>query len=301
LQRALSAQLEQLATTAQVLVTTHSPVIIDAPDIRKICRLQRDPDGLDYKWHPPEISDKAAGQLRRHCDVKNSEIVFAKKAVFCEGISDAGAISELLSLIDRQHGVSVVSMGGADIAEQFVKLARRFDIDFLVVLDKDKVTSERRTLKKVAAALDLSLTPAEEGTLDQLRQQQCATLAHAHRVRDDAQAIVGGRRVYCLGTDIEGAVALSYAKTAVLSILGPDELAHLSQDVVTELRNLNGARYRSRLNRLVGSKGWNNDAADESRKLKPHVPKAVVGTLGRPRANSDLGALMTALQAFVSV
>ena len=241
LQRSVAAHLEGLAATAQVIATTHSPIIIDSVDVRRICRLHRDPLGLRYKWSPDDMSDTEAGQLRRYCDAKNSEFVFARKVIFCEGLSDSGAIAALLaSALDERH-VSVVPMGSADVAEYFVKLARRFQVPYLVILDKDRVSIDRTTLRKIASASGAPLMPADEQTLQLLGQRVCRTQRQATQWRTDAQALLANRHVYCLGNDIEGAIAFSYRKDALLHQLGPDSGKHLSPQSVIELQALGGA------------------------------------------------------------
>lgn len=298
LQRAISSHLEDLSHDAQVIATTHSPIIIDSTDIRHVCRLQRDPAGLRHDWLPTVISDIEAAQMHRHCDAKNSEFVFARKVVFCEGLSDVGAIGGLLGATLAERDVSLVAMGSADVAEYFVKLARRFGIDYLLVLDKDRVAIDRTSLRKAAIASERPFTQHEDQALNALGQRECNTVAEARQWRADAQAILDARRVYCLGNDIEGAIAFSYRRDALLACLGPDNLAHLSVESIAELEELNATQYRERLRQLVGSKGWNNQNVPNGRKLKQHVPRAVVSELGLPRQGSDLSALLHAIQVF---
>lgn len=299
LQRALAAQLKALSRDVQVLATTHSPIIIDAVDIREVCRLRRDPDGLQYSWDPEELTDKESAQLRRFCDVKNSELVFAQKVICCEGPSDHGALIALCESELAEADVAVVAMGSADVAEHFAKLGRRFQLDTLFVLDKDKVASDRTTLRKLAAAVGTPFTDAETDRLNRLGQRQCRTRQEAARWRSDANALVSSRGVYCIGNDIEGAVSFSYRKDKILDALGPNHAGHLSTQQVTDLRSRRGKSYLSRLRELVGSKGWNIELVAQDAKLKQHVPKLVITLLGRPHPRSELGALREAIRKFV--
>lgn len=301
LQRAISDQLAALSRDAQVIATTHSPIIIDANDFRDICRLPRDPSGLRHEWMPDEMSDAEAELLRRHCDAKNSEFIFARKVVFCEGPSDSGALRSLLGPELDARDVAVISMGTADVAEYFVKIAKRFQVPHLLIFDKDRVTVDTTTLRKIARAVGRPLTAADDHTMNGLRHRLSNTAREAAMWRSDAQVLFGPRNVYCLGNDIEGALAYSYPKNRLLQCLGPANIDHLSQESVAELEMLRGRAYRERLRQLVGSKGWNNANANNQQKLKPHVPKAAISLMGRPRAGSDLAALAEAVRAFVAV
>jgi hypothetical protein len=191
-------------------------------------------------------------------------------------------------------------MGSADVAEYFVKLAKRFQVPYLVILDKDRVATDRTTLRKIASASGAPLTPPDEHALQLLTERVCRTQRQATQWRVDAEGVLEGRNVYCLGNDIEGAIAFSYGKDVLLNQLGPENVKHLSAQSVAELTALQGSVFRGRLRQLVGSKGWNNDAANNAQKLKPHAPRAAIDGLGRPRANSDLAALVETLERFMS-
>jgi predicted ATP-dependent endonuclease of OLD family len=52
----VSEHLQDLAGQAQVIATTHSPVLVDAVDLRSVCRLKREPSGLLYSWRPAPLN-----------------------------------------------------------------------------------------------------------------------------------------------------------------------------------------------------------------------------------------------------
>lgn len=299
LQRTVSQHLTAIASASQVIATTHSAILVDAVDLRCVCRLKRDPDGLQYSWRPAHLTNSLAGQLSRFCDAKNSELVFAKRVILCEGPSDVGAIETLLGESVRTTDTSVVATGGATNASMVVRLARHFNIPHLVVLDKDQIVGDRTTVRQIAIAAGLPFSQDEIDELDQSAAGRCASRRQAAAWRGRVQPLLEPRGIYCLGNDLEGAIISSYPTPLLLDWLGPNHLDHLSQESVNECLPLQGHRQLSRLRQLVGSKGWNNEQAQKANKLKPHVPRALIGTLGNPRVGSDLAGLRERLRQFI--
>ena len=87
-QRAMASILRDIATKAQLLITTHSSVIVDSFEIGRIARLPLQPDGVELLWRLPSLTKSQAGRLTRHCSAANSELVFANAVVLVEGEGD---------------------------------------------------------------------------------------------------------------------------------------------------------------------------------------------------------------------
>src|SRR5690606_21828171 len=94
-QRAVSDYLKQLAKKSQVLISTHSSVLVDSVELSHIARLIKNHNGLDYRWKWEQSELARLKYLSRYCDAKNSELIFAEKVILCEGITDKNIICEI--------------------------------------------------------------------------------------------------------------------------------------------------------------------------------------------------------------
>jgi predicted ATP-dependent endonuclease of OLD family len=296
-QRLVVNQILSLPKQSQAIVTTHSPIIVDSVPIRQICRLPRDPGGLQYDWIAEQITDAKAGQLFRYCDAKNSELVFADCVIFCEGITDEGVLRALCrAFLDAPADprLTIIRTDSKDKAQHFVALARRFGVPYLVVLDKDAYAgSDRTAMKNIARASGADLTNQQVQELVGIGRRRCRSRADAIAARNAANKILAPAHVLTLSADIEAAVVFSFSKTAVLEELGPSRLNHCSSQTIDELERLSGFSMYERLRRAVGSKGWNTGAANKDKCPKPHVlPQLVESRPGRLARGSDLELLL---------
>lgn len=305
-QRMIASFLLRMAQKTQLVVTTHSGTVVDAVNIKNIARLHRDSNGLIYDWTPEGISEEVAGRLSRFCDAKNSELVFADKIIFCEGLSDSGVVRELTRYIRigsdlQRQNISIIPMDSSDTAEYFVELANRFKIPFIMILDKDVYTGKEKKLNKICKSMKLPLSQDELNVINAAAHNNCSNFKAGVAVRDNVNAIIRSRNIFCLSADIEGAIAFSYSKSRLLEILGPKGIRHLSADSYTELMGLGGKKYNTRLVELLGSKGWNCKKANKDHKPKQHVLAEIVGRGGKYFIkNSDLKILSKVLESFLS-
>jgi predicted ATPase len=121
-QRALLTALN--AVPNQYIVATHSPVLLDSADPRKISRLHRDNAEIK-EARAIGISDAEAAQLARFTTPQNAEAFFARKAILVEGASDKYALQALAARKGRNlnaDGVSIVVMEGAGGIDTFLAL-----------------------------------------------------------------------------------------------------------------------------------------------------------------------------------
>ena len=133
-QRAMARIMRQIADDAQVLVTTHSSVIVDSFDITRIARLPLQAGGTHYSWRRPDLDDVTEGQLSRYCSAANSELVFANAVIFVEGEGDHSVVELLLSRICQSpgghyaRGVTVIEAAGLGKIKHLVALAEMFGV-----------------------------------------------------------------------------------------------------------------------------------------------------------------------------
>jgi putative ATP-dependent endonuclease of the OLD family len=103
-QRAMTQVLKRIASDAQVVVTTHSPVVVDTFRLSQIARLPLMPEGTTFDWEPPHLDDPQEGRLTRYCTAANSELVFASAVVLVEGEEDYAVVEDLFGRIYASVG-----------------------------------------------------------------------------------------------------------------------------------------------------------------------------------------------------
>lgn len=132
----------------QVLLTTHSTVIVDELRHDEIVLCRRRPDAargfhIDLTqvepnfWQKNGLTDfKASGFFK----LRNSEFFFSRHVIVCEGPSDTAVIDCLADKhnIDlNRHGVSKILCGGIGSLHYPVVLLKELDIPFTALVDKD--------------------------------------------------------------------------------------------------------------------------------------------------------------------
>jgi predicted ATP-dependent endonuclease of OLD family len=104
-------------------------------------------DPLDFSY------ERIAQKLRRG---GNAEVLFAEKAILCEGSDDVAAVRALLERLKIEPdslNISVVDCGGRDTLPDYIRLLDALSIELLVITDGDKAMAAKdgSTKKKVEA------------------------------------------------------------------------------------------------------------------------------------------------------
>jgi putative ATP-dependent endonuclease of OLD family len=278
-QREVALFLSKLGKSSQLLLTTHSSIIVDSIDIRQVARVRRESDVLEWEWKRPTLSDTEASKHKRWCDAKNSELVFADKLILCEGPGDKWAIEALIKRVDeklrRSTKVTVLGMETADNASAFLELAALFELPTLLVTDKDSCGPKGR-LSKMCRSVDRQLELEELRIISSLAQQACVSFKIAMQVRDEINSITRSRGIFILSSDLEGALASSLNRGALGSIFGPKGVDRLSSDDLRDLEGKVGANFERTLMSMLGSKGWDVSGKVDRNKPKPHFVAAVI-------------------------
>lgn len=155
LRRFFGATLRLLAERGNdVVLTTHDAAFVSLPDYRTVRRMAkteghsvvyRCTDPLDFSY------ERIAQKLRRG---GNAEVLFAEKAILCEGSDDVAVVKALLEQLEIEPdslNISVVDCGGRDTLPDYVRLLDALSIDLLVITDGDKTkaANDGATRKKV--------------------------------------------------------------------------------------------------------------------------------------------------------
>jgi len=274
-QRAMAKIIGEIASSAQVLVTTHSPVIVDSFEISKITRLPLHHDGLEHIWKRPDLEAAQAGRLTRYCSATNSELVFARAVVLVEGESDFGAVETLLSTMcggpgaHYARGLTVIDVGGVTKLQYLVQLADLFQVRCFMLADKDalKKPNGRPLLKAIVGR---PTTPSSTD-MDAIR-------AAADAAATDLNAAISNQSkfneklspsgAHVLSSDLEGLFLDALGVEGIIEALGPSGEKAMDDGLIAKIRAASDPREA--LRSWLGSKGWNADDK-VSKKLEPHL------------------------------
>jgi len=273
-QRAMAKIISDIASSAQVLVTTHSPVIVDSFEISKIARLPLQHNGLEHTWKRPALEAAQAGRLTRYCSAANSELVFARAVILVEGESDFGAVEKILSMLcggpgaHYARGLTVIDIGGVTKLQYLVQLADLFQVKCFMLADKDAIKTSGRPLLKAISGRSVGPSLTD---LDAIRSAADAvapdvTVAIQQQVEFNGKLAAAGAHV--LSSDLEGLFLDALGVDGVIDALGPSGEKVIDTAFVVEIRA--EANPREKLRAWLGSKGWNADQKT-SNKLEPHL------------------------------
>ncbi|MFV8250483.1 ATP-dependent nuclease [Bdellovibrio bacteriovorus] len=307
LQRKLAGFLVGVSEGAQIFVTTHSSVIIDAVDLSTVARLERQPEGLEWEWIKEILSSDESGHLGRFCDAKNSELVFAGKVIFCEGITDRNVIAEILDALKDDgvdiDGVSVIEMGGKHSSYKFAMLANRFNITSMYVVDRDFYKVSDRTPLKNLIREEKWTYPAslyneidKNGDVDFLGRKDAWTRTAS------INELLKPIKVFVLSTDVEGAVVTSIKREEFLRYASASGIKILSEQERVDCLTMRITDYDKFLFGKVGSKGWGVGAKKKSEaNPKSHILAEIVRkTDVKFVKDSDMSRLKKTIRAFIA-
>lgn len=162
LRRYFRAALGELAEAGHdVVLTTHDPAFASLAEYRTVLRLAKDgpttkayrcTESLDFSY------EALARKLRRD---GNAEVLFATKAVLCEGQDDVAVVRVFLERDEfdpDSRSVSIVDCGGQQNLPDYIRLLDALDIGVLVVMDGDasKALNDAGKARQVQTIRDLA-------------------------------------------------------------------------------------------------------------------------------------------------
>lgn len=296
-QRAMAKIIRDIASSAQVLVTTHSSVLVDSFKVDQIARLPLQPAGLEHQWHRPELKPTDVGRLTRHCSASNSELVFANAVVFVEGESDFGVVEDLLGTTvgapggHYALGVTVIEAGGIDTAKYLLQLAKLFGVRAYVRADRDslhKRDGKRALLEVLKDAVKVpDVATVRELTTESDKRSSDLKQALARQKR--LNAMLKPFDAFVLAADLEGLLLDTFGRDALVAALGPD--GHKLFDAAAASGFLADPDGYEQFASWLRSKGWNSDRPKSGRKLKPHWPPILIHQWMSDHANAPGEAL----------
>lgn len=307
-QRAMARILSDISVDAQLLVTTHSPVLVDSFSVRRIVRLPLSPSGMNYFVKRHELSDAEEGRLSRFCDATNSELVFANAVIFVEGYGDKLLIDHLLERITGGAGghyalgIAVIEASSIDNIPHFLRLAQLFGVRAYVITDKDGLHATGGKKRKLIEILKTKDPGPSETELADIRNEadvRVSTLTAALAQQARLNAMLQSWDSFVLASDLEGLLLDSVGQKVLAETLGPEGENQI--DKATAEGFARGVEGKAKLASWLGSKGWNS-TDKTSNKSKPHLPSAILrqkltNRSKLPRAINPLGEWLESIVA----
>lgn len=281
-QRAMAKILKDISAESQLLVTTHSPVLVDSFSVTRIARLPLSPDGMTYSAWKPDLAVDEEGRLTRYCDATNSELVFASSVILVEGHGDKLVVDYLLESITGGPGghyalgIAVIEASGITTISHLLRLAQLFGVRAYVLTDKDGVHKNgdnKRALVEILKAKDPKPSTLFLNGLRDLADKRVTTLKAALEHQEELNTMLLPWDAFVLSSDLEGLLLDVVGQKTLATMLGPDGTGEVSKVTAEEFAT--GASGREAMAAHLGAKGWNSDRK-KSGKAKPHVPSALL-------------------------
>lgn len=165
----------------QLFITSHSPTLVAKADIDSIHILNfQNDNGSIVSIKNTALNDTDKLDLKRYLDVTKSQMFFARRVIFVEGISEAILLSEFAKLLGKpfdKYSVEIVNINGVAF-EPFAKLftsgenTDSLKMPCAIISDNDKCTNnddsyrikkEERVYSKID--VDLLASKLEKGTI----------------------------------------------------------------------------------------------------------------------------------------
>ncbi len=134
----------------QLFITSHSPTLVAKADIDSIHIMNfHNDEGSLVSIKNTALNDIDKLNLKRYLDVTKSQMFFARRIIFVEGISEAILLSEFAKLLGKpfdKYSVEIVNISGVAF-EPFAKLFKdeknkdRLKIPCAIISDNDKCTN----------------------------------------------------------------------------------------------------------------------------------------------------------------
>lgn len=136
----------------QMLLTTHSPTLVSKSDLNSLNIMSINNKKIECKSiSDMKLDEKDKADLERYLDVTKSQMFFAKKIVFVEGISEALLINEFAKRLNKpfdKYSVEIVNIQGVAF-DPFKKIFAKnnedsnLKIPCVIISDDDRCTDNK--------------------------------------------------------------------------------------------------------------------------------------------------------------
>lgn len=148
-QRLLLGILKEQSENNQILIVTHSPLLVEPSEIDDIM-IVREERGETIVTQLPEyyFSKEEELKLQRHLDIYNREVFFSRGTLIVEGETEVGAMPIFSKALEKdfdKYGISLVRTGKH--FGVFIKLVEGLNIPYLVMCDRDVLMNIEKSIE----------------------------------------------------------------------------------------------------------------------------------------------------------
>jgi len=290
-QRAIWRTLEDISRDAQVVISTHSTVLVDHvkwPDFGGVVRVCKEKDTGSNAFvtvaSQPILTDRQRQIAKHRSDLKGSEVFFAEGVIIVEGPGDRLVYQELARKeeepLERQGIVVLEAQGGS--FEHAISLCSQYRIPWIVLCDKDKLAGQKPLLDSLARYGGLQSAAATEIRNQVGRMPSRET--DAERIAKRINRLLEGHRCHMLTSDLEWALVNDGSVEAVIAVLADPAVLGISTELARRWRELldagDTADLIAQVRKYLGSKGLVLNAnTKNARGKKSHIPVRIAESL----------------------
>lgn len=143
-QRTIYNQLSN--TDGQLILSTHSPFLAAMADFDQIRVLERTSNGVIAHGISHKMAEDEEKSVRRNVLAKNGELLFAKCALLCEGMTEEQVIPAMIEIYFEKStwnlGISCVNVAGKKSYKMFMNLVCSLGIPTSIISDCDGDTKK---------------------------------------------------------------------------------------------------------------------------------------------------------------
>jgi len=149
-QRLLLEILRERSQDNQILVVTHSPILLDPKEIEKIIVIREQKGQTTFtQLDEGYLSTEEKTRVERHLNTYNREFFFSRATLAVEGPTELGAMPIFAKALGKNFdtfGVSIIEAGGKHF-DIFLKLFRGLKFPFLIMSDKDALMNIEESIE----------------------------------------------------------------------------------------------------------------------------------------------------------
>lgn len=219
--RTIGKQLDEISSSSQVLVSTHSPILISQLGLEKVIHLKlKNPKGTEANRSNLEGSSQS--QLNHRLlkyGLRITEALFTKLVILVEGATDAIVVGRLIELktgkSSDQMDLLITPAGGKENIVDIAKIMQMLGVDWVAIFDFD-------------ASLTTSSIPITQGGIEPEENARIIQAINTMLCDLDIRQKRGRKaktQLELLKSEIEdGAPRVSYYDNSTLQVLMEDVL-----------------------------------------------------------------------------
>jgi len=179
-QRTLQKVLEENSKHNQIIVITHSPILLSPEKIENISIIKEETKGVGVKHLPEDyFENEEKMKIERILQISGKEFFFSRAALLVEGPTETGALPLFAQDMGKDFdilGISIICTG--KYFALLAKLLQGFDIPYVVITDNDALMYIEDRIKINGVGVRTSPVFANLSKLRQLSENELRLISN---------------------------------------------------------------------------------------------------------------------------